>query len=204
MAAIADRLRAEQWALRKTLVLDHAPAALIDGQYRLSVLVGYHNFEKLTTAFQRVILYGPGSGKSHSVASILMRSLRGLASAQDDQLRATRAAFDRQLRSSTEKICRLPAITTAMDEVDLPDDDTGATPTLEQHDATVSAWAELVAAARDEFGKGTQGAADFPAEGHPGPASPCGVIRLATPLVPRAPGRQLALHVQFTHGVQAA
>ncbi|MFF7092826.1 hypothetical protein ACFY9A_10570 [Streptomyces rubradiris] len=201
VAEFAELLRAGQWRpTNKAVFLE--THHLVDGQHRVGALLD-HDLGKLNTSFQSVLLEH-GIRRSRSLMSIVMRSLRGLADAQAALQRTEDRTLAQNLRRSAEKDCGVPTITTAMEEVGLTADGICDSPSHEQAELAIEAWAELVRSASDELAKDVHGSVSLRTDRHPCPASPCGVIRLAAPLVPRAPGEHLAPNVPSTHGSQAA
>ncbi|MEV4907554.1 hypothetical protein AB0N46_23265 [Streptomyces albidoflavus] len=161
---------------------------------------------KLSSDFQDLVSHGTGAGRTHSLVSILMQSLHGRASAQAAEQNAKQMAFIQRLRRSAEDACGHSAITAtvAVDGIVFPGVDTEASRADVHGDPLREAWNELVRSVRDELARSSGHEDGTPTDRPPSAASPCGVIRLAAPLVPRAPGDLHFPRVLSVQGTQAA
>jgi hypothetical protein len=137
-----------------------------------------------------IVEFPAGSGKSHSLGGLLrsalvLRDAKAILDEAQDQ-RAT-ADLARRLLSSTEKDTRLPSITTPVSRsttiwgagpVPAPDELAAASEVVSLFWlVAVNLLSEHLASGRYELGSHA-----------PHGFSPCGVIGLSAPRVPRAPG----------------
>lgn len=200
VAKYAGMLQAEAWSLPTTAVFIEEPL-LLNGQHRFAA-VRHHDLGKLSAEFQDARLNMRGrNSRSRAMAWVVMRSLRGL-----DAILARRRhdAFVQQLHRSSEEFCGLPSITTARENTEVPPTETDSVACPGSAGIGAEAWSELAHCARDELVKRVEGSIPRLDHSPPCPASPCGVIRLAATLVPRAPGELHVPRVPSTQGAQAA
>lgn len=143
-----------------------------------------------------VVQFTAGSGKSHSLG-VLLRSALVLRDAKAilDEAQDQRATADlaRRLLSSAEKDTRLPSITTP---VSRPTTIWGTGPALAPDElAAASKVVALFWLATVDLlsGRLEPGRYELGSQAPPHESSPCGVIGLSAPRVPRAPGGLAAL-----------
>ncbi|MER6206376.1 hypothetical protein [Streptomyces sp. NPDC001642] len=145
-----------------------------------------------------IVVATNGSGKTQAFGSLLSRVLLfSDAKATVEEAQGQRSAADLawRLLSSAEKDTRLPSITTPVcgsttiwgsGPVTAPDELTEASEVAE------FCWLVAVDLLTRHMASGCYELGSLPP---PRESSPCGVIRLSTPRIPRAPGRPVDLPV---------
>ncbi|MFE2289862.1 hypothetical protein [Streptomyces sp. NPDC059452] len=206
MAAVAGLQRSGSWDFTdKTIILDTS-RGFLDGHHRLSAIVVDLDADEMRSRFLQVVALPTGLGKTEALLNFVMRSLRGFGDGRRAKPHADDEAFAQELRASAEEMCGQPSITTPLGGAGLASGGPHDDPPAEQDEPAAEAWAELVRLARAELVKATHRDIFESADRHPCPASPCGVIRLAASVIPRAPGGRpaSAQNVQSIQGPMAA
>ncbi|GAA3371257.1 hypothetical protein GCM10020367_21190 [Streptomyces sannanensis] len=168
---------------------------------RLSV--GLHDVGKASPTFDLVMSLG--SGKSRTLLWTFLRVKRLRESLGKTQRQVAVADLARRLLASAEEATHRPAITSAVICAEASPNWGTALPSMdEMAEAAIEVeqlWLITLGLLVELFGSHV-----FVFGAHPPPheSSPCGVIRLASPLVPRAPGGPAGLPVSSSSCALAA